>query len=50
MDADRSGDLDKDEFKTAMASFQIGLTELEVETIFSYYDRNGDGDISCEVE
>ena len=27
----------------------IGLTDLEVDTIFMYYDRNGDGDISCET-
>jgi len=47
-DDDRSGSLNKEEFKKAMHDFRIGLDEKEVARAFDCFDRDGSGDISYD--
>jgi len=47
-DDDRSGQLDKEEFKKAMHDFRIGLSDKEVGRAFDLFDRDGSGGISYD--
>ena len=47
-DDDRSGQLDKEEFKKAMHDFRIGLSGPEVSRAFDLFDRDGSGGISYD--
>jgi Ca2+-binding EF-hand superfamily protein len=47
-DDDRSGQLDKMEFKKAMHDFRIGLNQRQVGKAFEIFDRDGSGEISYD--
>ena len=47
-DDNRSGSLDKEEFKKAMHDFRIGLNEKQTGKLFDIFDRDGSGEISYE--
>ena len=47
-DDDRSGQLDKEEFKKAMHDFRIGLNQQQVARAFDLFDRDGSGGISYD--
>ena len=47
-DDDRSGQLDKEEFKKAMHDFRIGLNQKQVAQAFDIFDRDGSGGISYD--
>lgn len=47
-DDNRSGSLDKEEFKKAMSDFRIGLNDAQVGKIFNIFDRDGSGEVSYE--
>mmetsp|Transcript_86080 Transcript_86080/g.216692 ORF Transcript_86080/g.216692 Transcript_86080/m.216692 type:complete len:423 (-) Transcript_86080:165-1433(-) len=46
MDADGSGQLNKQEFITALTSMELGLTRREINTILFQIDQDQDGNIS----
>ena len=47
-DADRSGELDFDEFRSAMRSIGMQMTPEECEEIVEFYDLEGDGEMKYE--
>lgn len=47
-DDDRSGALNKEEFKKAMHDFRIGLDQKQVALAFDVFDRDGSGEISYD--
>jgi len=47
-DDNRSGSLDKQEFKKAMHDFRIGLNDQQVGVAFGIFDRDGQGEISYD--
>jgi len=47
-DDNRSGNLDKEEFKKAMHDFRIGLEPGQVAIAFNIFDRDGSGEISYD--
>lgn len=47
-DDDRSGQLNKAEFKKAMHDFRIGLNEKQVVKVFDMFDRDGSGEVSYD--
>lgn len=47
-DDNRSGALDKEEFKKAMHDFRIGLNQKQVVAAFACFDRDGSGEISYD--
>lgn len=48
MDSDESGALDFTEFKKALDDYKVGSSDEETSTVFSIFDRNGDGTINFE--
>lgn len=47
-DDNNSKSLDREEFKKAMHDFRIGLSDKQVVTAFSCFDRDGSGEISYD--
>jgi len=47
-DDNRSGALDKQEFKKAMHDFRVGLNDQQVGVAFGIFDRDGQGEISYD--
>lgn len=47
-DDNRSGSLDKEEFKKAMHDFRIGMSDSQVAKCFNIFDRDGSGEVSYE--
>ena len=47
-DDNRSGSLDKEEFKKAMHDFRIGLKDAQTAKLFDIFDRDGSGEISYD--
>jgi len=53
LDADRSGGIDRGEFKESLEKMAFYLTEIDLEThsleeLFDLFDVNGDGEITAE--
>ena len=48
IDKDGSGDLDHDEFQTAMDRLGLGLSPLQVEQCIEVLDKDGDGEVSLK--
>lgn len=48
MDDDYSGTIDNNEFKKACKDFKLGLTDQEVQQVFSAFDRDGNGTIDYD--
>jgi|DEB0MinimDraft_12_1074336.scaffolds.fasta_scaffold11532_2 calcyphosin len=48
MDDDQSGSLTQVEFFKACKDFKVGISEENVPTLFSSFDKNGDGTIDYE--
>ena len=47
-DDNRSGSLDKEEFKKAMHDFRIGMSDQQTGLMFNIFDRDGSGEISYD--
>lgn len=47
-DVDQSGKLTNAEFEDALRAFGLFPTKLELQGLFNFYDRNGDGCISYQ--
>lgn len=47
-DDNRSGSLDKEEFKKAMHDFRIGMNDAQTVKLFAIFDRDGSGEISYD--
>lgn len=48
IDVDKSGHLNKIEFRRAMELFRAGLTDTEVDALFEKYDTDGSGTVSTD--
>jgi Ca2+-binding EF-hand superfamily protein len=48
MDDDNSGYLDMGEFRKAIKDFRIDLNEQEISSVFSCFDRDGNGTIDYD--
>lgn len=42
-DTNKNGTLEFDEFNSALSSFNLGLEDRDIETLFKSFDKNGDG-------
>ena len=48
MDDDNTGNLSRREFAKACKDFRIGISEENIPTLFTLFDKNGDGTLSQE--
>ena len=48
MDDNRSGSLDLQEFAKGCEESRLGFTDIDVQTLFRAFDKNGDGTIDYD--
>ena len=46
LDADKSGEIDFDEFKKVLTTYQLNVPEAQQRVLFNRYDKDGGGSIS----